>query len=611
MTSRLFRFGIISDTHVRAPGGDLSSPFPVNEKANSRAAYAASLLAAHEPAFTVHLGDMVHPLPHMGAYDAACKEAKQLFAPLYESGEGGAVGTETSSLYFVAGNHDIGDKPMPASPASGVDANGTTKYESHFGKPWYRMDYQSLALLVINSSLVNTGSADEHAQRQWLEHELADLTNADRRIFLFSHYPPFIHDSDEPEHYDNYAQPGRQWLLDLLEKYSVEAVFSGHVHHFFRNRYKNTDLYCLPATSFTRQDFAEIFRIEPAAEFGRDDTGKMHVAVVDVYQEGYRLNLIPTDGKSEGTQPTALNFNRPADCTVHLRHAWYESIDLPYNGPMEEFSRKRARNDYTLLRLMQLGLSNVRVPLQDLCDSALRQNIQNYFHSGIHFHAFSLANPPDRFIQQLKDSAVARSFEYVLPVYTTDASGLIEYADDLKKIADQLNPVPIWLGVAKSSSSTVDQADKVYAHTVSSGFAVDDSESILAIAADMNQQAESPFIAGVVFQLPWEDESDIAINRLQENCEEINSRFANNQPPLHVQLVIRIAPTNPAKENADDAAIANRVRQVLQLADACPSVSLQFDTFADMDRGYSPRHGFVDRHFNLREAGRLFMRPQD
>jgi len=38
------RFAIISDTHIRAPGGDLSSPFPVNLKANSRATFAVGMI---------------------------------------------------------------------------------------------------------------------------------------------------------------------------------------------------------------------------------------------------------------------------------------------------------------------------------------------------------------------------------------------------------------------------------------------------------------------------------------------------------------------------------------------------------------------------------------
>ena len=43
-TNCIFSFAIITDTHIRAPGGDLSTVFPVNTKANNRARYAVDLL---------------------------------------------------------------------------------------------------------------------------------------------------------------------------------------------------------------------------------------------------------------------------------------------------------------------------------------------------------------------------------------------------------------------------------------------------------------------------------------------------------------------------------------------------------------------------------------
>jgi len=46
------RFAIVTDTHIRPPGGDLSSPFPVNLKANGRAEYAIGMLAAAKPEAT-------------------------------------------------------------------------------------------------------------------------------------------------------------------------------------------------------------------------------------------------------------------------------------------------------------------------------------------------------------------------------------------------------------------------------------------------------------------------------------------------------------------------------------------------------------------------------
>jgi len=150
----LLSFGVITDTHIRAPGGDMSSPYPVNERANARASYACQLLAAQNPDFVVHLGDMVHPLPSMDSYDSACAEALKIFAPLMPK------------LHFVSGNHDVGDKPMPGSPAAVVNNSAMEKYTSWFGKHWYHFDVDTLRIIIINSSLLNSGSSAEQEQRQ-------------------------------------------------------------------------------------------------------------------------------------------------------------------------------------------------------------------------------------------------------------------------------------------------------------------------------------------------------------------------------------------------------------------------------------------------------------
>ena len=148
----------------------------------------------------------------------------------------------------------------------------------------------------MNSSLVNTGSEAEQAQRQWLETTLRAAKG--EKIYLFSHYPPFICSADEEDHYDNYAEPGRSWLLELVAETGVEAVFSGHVHHFFANTHKGVTFYCYPATSFTRQDYAALFDGPVAPEFGRDDGGKFEVTMVDVTAEGHNFGFLPTFGRS-------------------------------------------------------------------------------------------------------------------------------------------------------------------------------------------------------------------------------------------------------------------------------------------------------------------------
>jgi len=159
----LFKFAIVTDTHIRSPAGDLSSPFPVNSKANNRARYAIGLINELQPEFTVHLGDMVHPLPHMDAYQDAVDEAHRIFKPL------------APRLHFVPGNHDIGDKPSPAMPAKPLSAASEQIYESAFGASRYTFIHQGVVFIVLNSSLVNSGTDQERQQRQWCFHTIRRL----------------------------------------------------------------------------------------------------------------------------------------------------------------------------------------------------------------------------------------------------------------------------------------------------------------------------------------------------------------------------------------------------------------------------------------------------
>jgi len=108
--------------------------------------------------------------------------------------------------------------------------------------------------VTIDTPVLGSGLQREADQQAWLEEDLAGV--AGRRTYLFTHYPPFVWDAAEPEHYDNLAKPARMWLLDLCEGYGVEAVFSGHVHNFIFNRHAGTDLYVLPSTGFVRPDYS-------------------------------------------------------------------------------------------------------------------------------------------------------------------------------------------------------------------------------------------------------------------------------------------------------------------------------------------------------------------
>ncbi|MGI9383726.1 MAG: metallophosphoesterase family protein, partial [Methyloligellaceae bacterium] len=510
-------------------------------------------------------------------YEAACNEALEILEPL------------RADLRYVPGNHDVGDKPFVGSPAGPVTEESVALYERFFGADHYTFDHGSCHFVVMNSSLVNLGGEAEVRQRDWLE---ADLTeNAAKRIFLFSHYPPYINAPDEPTHYDNYEQPGRAWFLELIARHEVEAVFSGHVHQFFYNRYQGTRLYCLPSTSFIRQDYAELYRVGPTAEFGRDDRGKFSYALVDIYEDTHGLRVVPTEGRELpagadlAPRPEAAN-GATLPLTVHLRHAWAEAIDLPYNGPMEEFSRKRCRNDYTLARLWQMGLTRLRTPLGDLLDPAGRARMADFHAAGCSFTLFCTGVPDAGAWAAVREAAdMIDAFEVV-----TAENDLSDISETLGAL-EPIDGVPLYVGKFHSSAHEPKQGSK-FAHSVSFGFKWDDHETVVAA---LKASGLGNVVAGPVFQINLGD--DVAAR-----LAEIDA-FAGAEG-MRAGANVRIADENPAAANFDDAAIAARVEAALSAASGLRATTVQLDTFADIDRSYHPRNGLIDRHYDLREAGR-------
>jgi 3',5'-cyclic AMP phosphodiesterase CpdA len=576
--SPLLSFGIISDTHIRSPQGDHSSPYAVNSKANSRAKYACKLLAAQNPEFVIHLGDMVHPLPGMASYDPACKEATALFEPL------------KPNLHYVAGNHDVGDKPMPGSPAAIVNDDAMNKYSAWFGQQWYTFDAGNLRIIVINSSLLNTNSTAEKEQNIWLDAVLEQ--SRDHRIILFSHYPLFVHDPIEPEHYDNIAEPGRQELLSKIKRFGVDTVFSGHVHHFFFNQLDDTNFFILPSTSFTRQDYADLFKSTPAAEFGRDDTAKYVVTMVDVYPDTCQIRVIDTDGNQQDDSdntPIKTAYKRPSNknLTLHVRHPWHETITLPYNGPMEEFTRKQARNDYTLLRLMQMGIYQLRIPLQDFTNEASRHRLEAAANLGFRYTVICLQSAWAQLPNALTGIQYAiTAVEYVLP-------NDFEYWVYPEPQGPQ--DTPVYLGYAASGAHSADTKTPFF-HTVSSGFPLHE----LNTALDWQQQHETEMqFAGIVVQIPWED-------TLDKSIEHVNRALAEHRTKFIVNL--KIGKNNPAESNFDEQAISDRICNAITAFDSIDRAELQLDTFMSLERGYAPRTGLVDRLTNLTSVGKRIAR---
>jgi predicted MPP superfamily phosphohydrolase len=185
----LFRFALISDTHLGAHGQQ-------DELAFSNA---VREINATDAAFTLCLGDLVNagnPLQ----YPAWKKIAAGLSKP----------------WYAVPGNHD----PVPLF-TSQVQA----ETDFAFDRPPFRF---------IGFNSANTNSHTGYvtpAQLAWLDIQLAAAEKADLRAILFTHVPRhknlhpdrgwWIKDAD-----------GGQGLRELLHKHrpAVAALFAGHMH---------------------------------------------------------------------------------------------------------------------------------------------------------------------------------------------------------------------------------------------------------------------------------------------------------------------------------------------------------------------------------------------
>ena len=205
-----YAFGVITDTHLNEDEDKCSSPFDVNRRANRRMRHVVRSLNQRELAFVVNVGDLIHPVPALK--DRYAKAAANFHEQVAEL---------RHTLYLTPGNHDIGDKPNNWAPAAGICDDYIGLWHEHFGTDFQSFDHDGDRFVIINAQIINSGLDQEKEQASWLEQELASADG--KRIFLFSHYPPYFTRINEIENYDNIGEPGRTWMLDLLAKYRVEA----------------------------------------------------------------------------------------------------------------------------------------------------------------------------------------------------------------------------------------------------------------------------------------------------------------------------------------------------------------------------------------------------
>ncbi|MDP6872629.1 MAG: metallophosphoesterase [Alphaproteobacteria bacterium] len=567
----LFTFAVIADTHVTEAEAEAIGGYDVDtvKLGAARSAYVVRELNRLAPDFVVHLGDITHPEPGTPAYE----DSAQRFHTVYEDLE--------CPLYLVAGNHDIGEKAFigehlpPQQEQRTVNDDMIAEYEQHFQAQYYSFEHQDCLFVIINGMIVNSGLACEEQQRQWLESLLE--ANKGRRVFMFSHYPPYLSRPDETGHYDATDEPGRSWLLGVLERHQVEAFYAGHVHNFFFNRHGATSCYVLPSVCFLRHDYHELFRAAPGMKQGRHDGAKLGYAVVQVHGTGHLNHIIRSHGRTdEGAgeaDPLPLVHGLAPKCSgvgLDLRQPWCDSANIPTPWGLDVFRRKRIRNDYPLLALWEMGVRDLRLPLDDLADAETRSRMMELAALGHRFTAYSYGLPKGAARQALIDHGqTVSAWEVIAP--TTSAPEL------LSDIAALKGRTAVFFNAYRAGAKTF---------SGSHGLEPDEpgtAEALLAL--DGARDA----VDGLVFGIRRRNAPVPAMMAARDCVAGLGVMAA-----VHVQFSYR-RPEDPDESERHDA---NRVAEAVVGALAHDDMAVFLENFTGIDRGYYFSGGLVDRLYN-------------
>ncbi len=585
--AHLFSIAVITDTHVNPDEHECNSPFPVNRLANKRLRFVVDQLNNQDIDFVAHLGDLIHPVPSVpDLYGKAANAFHDLIKPLKHP------------IYFTPGNHDVGDKPINWGPTETVTDEFLGVWHQYFNHDYQSFEHNGIHFFIINNEIINSGLEQETKQKAWLEQELEKCT--DQRIVMFTHYPLFLTFDDEDEHYDNMAEPGRSWLLQLIRKHHVEAIFAGHVHNFWYHRYHNSDYYILPATSFVRQDFSEMYRIEPGAEAGRNDAAKLGYAIVNFYQHGHTVNIVRTQGRQltideavDESQylnipihPNEAHLNTPG---IDLRLSWCEYSKIPPSGALDEFDRKTVRNDYPLLALWEMGIKKLRVPMADLTHTLTRKRMADLIQQGHEFTLFSYGIPTTKQIKLIAEHAeLIKNWEI----------GYIEQElDQLITAIKELTGINFYFSPIKDVHDQTEGT--TFYHTIKHGFSIG-AENAISL---LQQVGEKHAIeAGLVFRVRVGDQLTDQIDQIIMRANDLKSR---------VSIHILSSDPNPAVALTTTTQLEMGVKQLFNLASENPNTNFFIDIFADIDRGYFVRKGLVDRRYNPNYSSGLLLHHEN
>jgi len=162
-----------------------------------------------QPGCVVVCGDLINQAGNAAQYDELMRITGTL--------------DKNIPIYFLPGNHDIGDAPTPDS----LDA-----FRNLFGKDYYAYELKGSHFIIINSGVILNPEAvptEYDDQLTFITEQLQKArTNNAEHIFVFGHHSFYL--ADEPDPYWTIPSPRLEEVWSLFAEYGVRAVFAGHYH---------------------------------------------------------------------------------------------------------------------------------------------------------------------------------------------------------------------------------------------------------------------------------------------------------------------------------------------------------------------------------------------
>jgi 3',5'-cyclic AMP phosphodiesterase CpdA len=151
-------------------------------------------------------------------------------------------------VYFVPGNHDVGNKLNAGKGDGHVTADRVKSYERIMGQSFFATNQHGVRIIGLNSSLLGSGLEGEREQWKFLESE---FTNKEKPKIVFMHYPLYLTNATERGGgYWNVEPKPRKRFLEMSKDANVKAVLTGHLHRAITNNYEGALLYSAPPISF-------------------------------------------------------------------------------------------------------------------------------------------------------------------------------------------------------------------------------------------------------------------------------------------------------------------------------------------------------------------------